>query len=272
VVALNLGGIIRLTYTVKDDTGALTNPSAATLTITQPDGTLAAGIVVDITPAETGRLIYDFTPTQAGLHSVRWATTGPTTAEDDVFVAESPASLLISVDEALDHLNATQVITGTVSRERLQRICLAASSQVERELDRTVVPRTFTETYSGVRGPIQLRHTPVISITSVTVGGSLLAGSQYLADEEFLYFGSTTGYSAWTAGLYNVVVTYRAGFAIPPQEIRDRALDIVQARWQSSQQSAHPVFDESMEGGVPVGGPMPAMSDAFRSHKRFAVA
>jgi hypothetical protein len=270
-MAYNIGNIIRLTYQVKNDLQALANPATATLTITQPDGTTVTPSVT-LPPPTTGQLVVDFTAAQAGLHSVRWVTTAPSTAEDDVFVVERAASLLISVDEALERLNAVQILTYDVNRERLQGFCFAASSQVEQELDRTVIPRTFTETYSGVRGPIQLRHTPVMSITSVTVGGSLLTESQYLADEEFLYFGSTTGYSAWTAGLYNVVITYRAGFAIPPQEIRDRALDIVQARWQSSQQASHPVYDESAEAGVPIGGPMPAMSDAFRSHKRFAVA
>jgi hypothetical protein len=50
-VALNLGGIIRLTYTVKDATGAAVNPSTATLTITQPDGTVAAGTTISLPPA-----------------------------------------------------------------------------------------------------------------------------------------------------------------------------------------------------------------------------
>src|SRR5215218_11088411 len=105
-MALNLGGVIRLTYTVKNDTGVLTNPSTSVLTITQPDGTFATP---SITNPSTGLLRADFAPAQAGLHSAHWATTGPTTAEDDVFVAERPASLLISVDEAVEQLSAAGV-------------------------------------------------------------------------------------------------------------------------------------------------------------------
>jgi hypothetical protein len=244
-MAYNIGNIIRLTYAVKNDLQALANPATATLTITQPDGTTVTPSVT-LPPPTTGQLVVDFTAAQAGLHSVRWVTTAPSTAEDDTFTVEAPASMLVSVDEAIAHLRASGVITSDADREQVQWLCLAATDAIERDLDRTLVRRSFTETYSGVTGPILLRHTPVLSITSVTVGGSLLLNTQYLLDDTgFLYYGSTTGYSAWTSGLRNVSVTYVAGYANPPRVARLAALNLVQSMWQSTQQSFHLGIDES---------------------------
>jgi hypothetical protein len=246
-VALNLGGIIRLTYAVRDAAAALTNPSTATLTITQPDGTVAAGTTITLPPAVTGQLIYDFTPTQAGLHSVHWATTVPTTAEDDVFVAERPMALLISVDEAISHLRAAGVITSDADREQLQWLCLVASDAVERDLDRILVRRTVIETYDGGQFAIRLRSTPVISVTTVVEAGTTLAGTDYYVNTSngILYRGAGVTAQWFAVGGQNVVVTYVAGYTDPPRAARAVALALVQSMWQLSQQAAHPVLDES---------------------------
>jgi hypothetical protein len=244
-VALNLGGIIRLTYAVKNDLGAATNPSAATLTIAQPDGTLANPSVT-VPPVTLGLLVVDFTPAQVGLHSVHWATTGPTTAEDDMFVAERAAGLLISVDEAIANLRATGQISSDPDREQMQWLCLVASDAVERDLGRIIVRRTVVETYDGGRDTIALRSTPAISITTVTESGTSLVSTDWLLDAKagFLYRG-TASILSWAWGRQNIVVTYVAGYADPPRAVRAVALALVQALWQESQVAAHPLLDES---------------------------
>jgi hypothetical protein len=245
-VALNLGGIIRLTYAVRDANAALTNPGTATLTITQPDGTAAAGITITLPPAVTGQLLYDFTPSQAGLHSAHWATTGPTTAEDDVFVAERPASMIVSVDEAVSHLRAAGVITSDADREQLQWLCLVASDAVERDLGRIIARRTVTEVYDGGRWSIMLRSTPVLSITSVTESGTLLGVGDYTINPStgLLYRGSTLSTQWWAWGRQNVTVVYVAGFADVPRIVRKVALNGVQRMWEQSQQASHPALDD----------------------------
>jgi hypothetical protein len=245
-VALNLGGIIRLTYAVKNDLGALTNPATAVLAITQPDGTLAAGITVTNPPSVTGQLVYDFAPTQAGLHSVHWATTVPTTAEDDMFVAERPASLIINVDEAVAHLRASGVLTSDPDREQLQWLCLVASDAVERDLGRIIARRTVTEVYDGGRSSLLLRSTPVISITSVTESGTVLGSGDYVVNlaTGVLYRGSTlVPWNFWW-GRQNVTVVYVAGYADPPKVVRKVALNGVQRMWEQSQQASHPALDD----------------------------
>jgi hypothetical protein len=245
-VALNLGGIIRLTYTVKNEFGAATNPSSATLTITQPDGTIAAGTTITLPPSTVGQLVYDFTPTQVGRHDVDWATTVPTTSEDDVFYVEQPGRLLISVDDAVEHLNATGVLTGDVNRERLQNLCLAASDAVERDLDRILARRAVVETYDGGSSVIILRSSPVLSVTSVTVGGVATTSYTLNTRTGLLY----SNYGMFTSGYQNVVVSYVAGYPNPPYAARMVALNLVQAMWQQSQTAFHPALDESAELNV----------------------
>jgi hypothetical protein len=252
VVALNLGGVIRLSKDVLDEDDVLTNPSAATLTITQPDGTLAAGIVVDTTPTDVGVLVYDFTPTQAGRHSVHWATTGPTTAEDDMFVAEPPARLLVSVDETVSHLRATGVITSDADREQLQWLCLVVSEAVEDDLGRTIMRRTVTETHSGGSSTIILKKSPVISITSATESGASLAASGYSLDSATGIVTRLSGAGAWwwASGFQNIGFVYVPGYANPPKSTRMVALTALQNLYQTSQTRFHPALDESAEFAV----------------------
>jgi hypothetical protein len=245
-VALNLGGIVRLTYAVRNDLGALVNPSTATLTITQPDGTTAAPTVT-LPPAVTGQLVVDFLPTQVGKHDADWATTVPTTSEDDMFVVERPGSLIVSVDEAVAHLRAGGVITSDADREQLQWLCFVASDAVERDLNRIIARRTVTDTYDGTSaGSIVLRSTPVISITSVTESGTLLTGSDYVVNKStgVLYRGTTTSSFTFATGRQNIVVVYVAGYADPPRIVRKVALNGVQRMWQESQQAPHPALEE----------------------------
>jgi hypothetical protein len=244
-VALNLGGIVRLTYAVRNDLAALVNPSTATLTIIQPDGTTATPTVT-LPPAVTGQLVVDFIPTQAGLHSVHWATTVPTTAEDDVFVAERLASTFVSVDEAVAHLRAGGVITSDADREQLQWLCFVASDAVERDLGRTIMRRTVTEVRDGGRDRLNLLSTPVISVTSVTESGTLLTASDYVINLStgVLYRGSTISGFNFAWGRQNLTIVYVAGYVDPPRIVRKVALNGVQRAWQASQQAPHPALEE----------------------------
>lgn len=273
-MALNLGGIIRLTYQVKNDAQVLVNPSTATLTITQPDGTAATPIVT-LPPAVTGQLVVDFTPAQAGLHSVHWATTVPTTAEDDMFVAERAASLLISVDEAVAYLRAAGVITSDSDREQLQWFCLESSAAVQLDLRRKILRRTVTETYYDGGSGIILRSRPAISITTVVENGATLAGTDYWLDTHtgILRRGSAISRLTWAYG--STVVTYVVGEldADALSVVRGVALATLQERWQASQQAAHPLLDEAT--GFPVSPTVvvpDALKGAYKSLKAHGVA
>lgn len=250
-MALNLGGVIRLTYAVKNDVGVLANPATATLTITQPDGTIATPAVT-LPPSVTGQLVVDFAPAQAGLHSVHWATTGPATSEDDVFVAEAPAGLLVSVDEAVNHLRAQGVITSDADREQLQWLCLAATEAVEGDLNLALVRRTVVETFDGGGYELNLGVKPPrvsdggsITISSVLESGVAITDYALKKNRWRLQRGSTLFRTPWALGYDNITVTYISGCANPPRITRTIALNVVQTTWQASQQAGHPLLDET---------------------------
>jgi hypothetical protein len=239
-MAYNLGGVVRLTYAVRNDAQALTNPSSATLTITQPDGTTTSPSV-DITPDVTGQLVVDFTPTQSGLHSVRWATTGPTSSEPDVFVAEAHGKLLVSVDEAIQQLRASNVITSDADREQLQWLCIVATAAVELKLDKYLVRRQVAWT-GPVTSPIFLKG-PVLSVTNVSIdGGAVLDPTTYRVQNGYL--NSRYGWAYWGwPGL--MTVNYVAGESDPSPVARQAARSLIQGLWQTSQQRPAAFVDES---------------------------
>jgi len=222
----------------------------------------------------TGVLVYDFTPSQSGLHSVHWSTTVPTTAEDDVFVAEAAASQLVSVDESVLHLRATGVVTSDADREQLQWLCIVATKAVEQDLDRIFVRRSVTEAYDGGKTGIKLRSGPIISITSVVENGvTLTANTDYVLDSNsgVLWRGTASAAGWWAYGRQLVTVTYVAGMTNPPAVVRLVALYLIQALWQSSQQASHPAFDEGnlenasvFAGGLLTGLPQP-LRNAYES-------
>jgi len=257
-VTINVGGIVRLTYAVKDDTGAVINPTTRTLTITQPDGTTAPGVVVPA-PTTTGQLVYDFAPTQAGLHSVLWATTGPMTSDADVFTVEALGAQLVSVDEAVAHLRAAGTITSTPDREQMQWLCLVATEAVEGDLDRYLVRRTVTATGS-TSGAISLKG-PVLAVTSVSVnGGAAINPTLYS-----LAGGRLSSTHRWGGLPGTVTVTYEAGYPNPPRVTRLVALGTVQALWQTSQVAFHPGLDEGVDVGSDVAASVAGLPDALRS-------
>jgi hypothetical protein len=200
---------------------------------------------VTLPPASTGILIYDFATTQSGRHSVHWATTVPTTSDDDVFYAAPGNSLLISVDEAINHLRATTTISSDPDRETMQDLCLAVSAIIQADLGRALIRRTVTaEPHYGDSDGIVLWSRPVLSITSVTESGTLLTGSDWFLDPAgILRRGTATSPMSFAAGI--TTVTYVVGYADPPWAARQMAKHLVQTLWQESQQRSLSILDES---------------------------
>jgi hypothetical protein len=230
-----------------EDGGVLVNATTAALTITLPDGTTTAPSITN-PPATTGKYLYDYVSVQSGRHVGTWLFTmsgGKTTSYVETF---DVGQGLVSVDEAVAHLRASEIITSDSDREQLQWLCMVATDAVERDLGRALTRRTFTEVYDGGQPTLILRQTPVISITSVSDSAVSLSGSEYTLDQSagILYRGGTSTYwQRFTTGRQSVSVTYVAGYTDPPRAARMVALSIVQSMWQETQQQSHPFADES---------------------------
>lgn len=267
----------RYRHTVTDSSGVAANAGTVTVTVTLPDGTTATPTV---TNSSTG--VYDiaYTTTQFGLHNLKGSATGGVLGTEvdvweDAFTVEEPKRQIIGIDEASNHLRAVGLITSTADREQLRWLCLVASSAVEADLGRVVARRTVVETYDGGKPSVQLRSTPLISITSVVEAGTTLAVGTYTADTAagILRKGASTSIQNFSYGSQNIVVTYVAGYVNPPREIRKAALNLVQAMWQTSQQASHPFINEDFAGTLVSGaleGLTPIEQRAYLKRKNLA--
>lgn len=228
-----------------EDGGVLVNAASAALTVTLPDGTTASPTV---TNATTGQYAASYQTTLAspqGRYVGQWVFTfigGATTAYVETFdVGRS----LVTVDEALQHLRAADVLDHDADVEYLQFLTFVATDAVERDLGRVIMPRTVVETYNGGASTIVLRSTPVMSVTSVTQSGTAIA--DFIAEGAILY---RSYYGCWMRGRQNITVTYVAGYANPPYVARKVALNAIQGMWQESQQAFHQGLDEFTAGAA----------------------
>jgi hypothetical protein len=88
------GAQVKLRATIRDDTGALVDPTEVTLIVEEPDGTETihryTAAPSDITRASVGVFYFDHTTVQVGTHEYRWKTESPIGAKESWFVV--PAS------------------------------------------------------------------------------------------------------------------------------------------------------------------------------------
>lgn len=101
----------------------------------------------------------------------------------------------------------------------------AAQGHIEREAQRPLESASRTETFDAPSTPdIWLTHTPITTITSVTVDGTALAAGAYSHDPET---GRLTRVSngrprAWsTYKVQSVVVVYMGGYSTVPEDLVD---------------------------------------------------
>jgi hypothetical protein len=258
-VSFALGQPVPLRALVYDSAGELDDATTVTLTITLPDGTTATPTVVS-PPAVTGTYVYDYTPTMAGLHAVRWVfggTNASAPAVDGFYVDPITVPPLASLAEAREQCR----VYATTDDVLLQRYLRVASSHCER---RTRVWRrqTLTATKDGGEPFVQLRR-PIISITTVTESGTSVDGTGYtpILEDGQLYRGSSTSCGLrWAWGRQNIAVTYVAGAAagIVPDEIRQGVLLLVEHLWNTQRGGANvPRNNGGSNWDLPVGFTIP---------------
>lgn len=221
----DLGMAVRLSTSVVDLSGAAANVSTMTLSVDLPDGTTAT--VSPVTATTTGSYSYDFTPTIAGRHVVRWLGTGSTLwAFTDVFAVRSSSDApVVGLADTKAHLN----ITSTSYDAELPRYLDAATDLCESYVGRPLRRRTFSESYDGGTAAIILRNTPVLRAV-VTVDGT--AYTDFVLDDVngVIWYDSTmTG--VWPFGRRVVSVSYSAGYDDPPADVVQAVLEATRHLW-----------------------------------------
>lgn len=238
---IDLGDVYPITVQVRDAGGTLVNADTATLTITLPDGTAASGTTIATPPTATGVYTYDYATTQAGRHTWRIVTTGPTTAMGDVFDVREGTGLIVSVRDAKLHLNEN--IDDTTIDEELRGFIEAATPVVE-DVVGPVVVRSYSEVHSG--GPLLvLGYSPVISLASLAP--VLTTGTTYQVAD--LDVDTEVGVVRRLDGgrfCGPLRVTYRAGRPVIPANITQGAKEVIRHMWETQRghSGARPGFGE----------------------------
>lgn len=286
-MAVDLGDILPGlgVTTTSNSTGALADPTTLTLTLTKPDGTMLAGTypaapgdTLTIARASTGTYSATVVTTAAGRWTARWVATGNSTdgAHEQAWTVEDPTLAFVDVGDAVAHLRASGIITATADLEQLRWLCLTSCDAVERDLGRVLAPRTFIEAYSGGYGQdtvLTLLRSPVISVTTVVEDGVTLTSADWTLDVSRgrLHRGTWASPRRWPAGLQNVSVTYRAGYAVIPPVARKVALNVVERCWQASQQAPHEALDVEGEAFTSAASLTEVERSAYRRLRRVRV-
>jgi hypothetical protein len=252
-MAVDLGDVIRLSWTNLSPAGAPVNATDVTVTITLPDDTIFTS--PSITPNPTGVYEYDYQTNQEGRHAVHWVGTGsnPGAQSDvlDVFPASPP--YLVSLASAKEQLN----IDGSSDDEELRQVIAAVTGAVEHHLDMAVVKRTVVEHRNfgsptpcldpGVLQKFTLATKPVLSLVSViSEDGATSWDVSGMATSDSGVVNVLTGTVIWGPA----VLTYKAGMRSIPANYLEAGEAIIEHVWQNQRGAA----GAPMPGGLETPG------------------
>jgi hypothetical protein len=225
-----VGQVVRLTHTVYNDAGALTNPATITVTITLPDGTSSG----PLTPANTGTGLYkyDYTTVQAGRHVYWWTSTSPTAPDDGMFYVHATTVGIVSLGDAKSHLNKA---TGSApDDEELRGFIEYATEKVQDWTGVTYARQTFTaERHSVAYGTsdVELYHGPIVAVTSIVSAD----GTVTWTPGNFSPDGRWLRRSSGTYLYGDVLFTYTAATSVIPAKAIYAAKEIIRRAWNNTQ-------------------------------------
>lgn len=219
-------------------TGAPTGGTPA-VALTRPNGT-------SFTPPALGSSGQDpsvtFTPDMAGRWFIRWnSTVVPGAYSEIADVWPTDPRFLISTDDAKAGLNwpATGITPAQVDDLRLY---IAAATPVIEDITGPVMVQTYTQLVQRGWQYANLNNRPVTQIVSMIYSdGTALDPDNYIFDP---IAGSITYYTP-TQDI--ATITYMAGLARIPQNVRLGTRELVRHWWQIGKQGLR-----SMNGTMPI--------------------
>jgi hypothetical protein len=240
------GQPVRLSFTVRDVTGALVNPGAATLVvkIAAADGTsTTTGTYSSLTNDGAGLLHQDVPVTDLAANGhyqyvLTTTGTGAGVSFGDFDVFDPFETSVLPLQDAKDQLN----ITGTASDTELQSYIATIESSLERYTGGPIVNRTVTAERAEMMSSqtvILVRQRPLVSVTSITSasGGAIDISAGLDLDTSAGTIRRKLGlpfYGPFFSWLPQVTVTYVAGWGTSvPAAFNSAARIIIQHLWDS---------------------------------------
>lgn len=212
-------------------TVAWTSAAAGTavLAVTAPDGTtVTTSAVVNPGPAHTAT----FTAVQAGRYFVAWHITGADTYTDMVDVWPADPRFIISLADARQAISS---VTASTASDDDMRVYIAAVTPIIEDICGPVLLVTQTKTGDASDTVLVLPHSDV-TVTAVTVDGVAAAADTWTANNDAgIVYATGTSFGGDV-----LVVTYTAGAAIIPPNLRMAAREEVRFLWQIGKQGARP--------------------------------
>lgn len=158
----------------------------------------------------------------------------------------------------LDDLKAYAQITSNTDDALLKRLIAAVSEQAAKDCGRVFEVQPYTDTFRpGGQTSVFLRHGPVVSISTIVIGGNPAEISRFDHDGRVL---------ALKSGVFPyspVAVAYSAGFAGIPADLQQAVIETVALRYQ--EMSRVGVASKAMAGETTsyVMAPFPANARAI---------
>lgn len=243
-----------------------------------PTTNVAATITNATSPATVSYTLTATDTATAGLYAQKWVVTFasgavenfPTLGYNTVEIQENLLTAnqtIVELDDVKDYLNIPA--TAHSHDGELLRFVAAVTPVVEFIVG-PVLPKTYIdERYNGGRTTISLRHRPIISVAEVTefIGPTAYPLTQVTSRDQgtiysYLYDPSGSiirtdaggGLRAFPPGADSVQVTYTAGRATIPENIRMGTLELLRVNYQETQQAGGPFGNNSLgDDGLPSG-------------------
>lgn len=114
-------------------------------------------------------------------------------------------------------------VAHTTDDALLVRLALAASAWFQSKVGRNILAANYVEVRNGDGGKVLVpRHYPVVSVSALTVDGVAITGAPSVTEYGYVIDGNVVrirGTQAFTAGVQNVSLSYRAGYETVPADV-----------------------------------------------------
>ncbi len=128
--------------------------------------------------------------------------------------------------------------TITTDDPLIQRLIEAASVSLRNEVGDTVNATAYTEVRDGTgTGKLTLRHRPVISVSSVSIGPPSSARVPLTVNVDFVFtkYGIQSLGRGFQTGVANIEVVYTAGYAAIPADLSGAAAKLAALRYKEAE-------------------------------------